>query len=120
MGTRDLRFCERLWKFCWAGAGVLRWRSRNECCLVLHLHVCGKDLPLPTPPTLTHTPSVSLLPGAQLMWNQQGTAALVLAYTEFDVTNQSYYGEQKLHFLPSDPSKSDKVRAGHLAWLAEL
>ena len=22
---------------------------------------------------------------------------------------QSYYGEQKLHFLPSDPAKSDKA-----------
>ncbi|KAG1655542.1 hypothetical protein FOA52_013815 [Chlamydomonas sp. UWO 241] len=43
--------------------------------------------------------------GAQLMWNAPGTALLVLAFTDFDVTNQSYYGEQKLHFLPADPNK---------------
>lgn len=43
------------------------------------------------------------------MWNKCGSACLVLAFTDFDVTNQSYYGEQKLHYLPSDPAKSDKA-----------
>ncbi|GAX75533.1 hypothetical protein CEUSTIGMA_g2976.t1 [Chlamydomonas eustigma] len=47
--------------------------------------------------------------GAQMLWNKTGSAVLVLAFTDFDVTNQSYYGEQKLHYLPSDPAKSDKA-----------
>lgn len=37
------------------------------------------------------------------MWNSTGSAVLVLSYADYDATNQSYYGEQKLHFLPSDP-----------------
>jgi uncharacterized protein with WD repeat len=44
-----------------------------------------------------------------MLWNKSGSVVLVLAFTDFDVTNQSYYGEQKLHYLPSDPSKSDKA-----------
>lgn len=44
-----------------------------------------------------------------MLWNKTGTVVLVLAFTDFDVTNQSYYGEQKLHYLPSDPAKSDKA-----------
>ncbi len=34
--------------------------------------------------------------GAQLLWQPKGgNAVLVLAFTDFDVTNQSYYGEQR-------------------------
>lgn len=39
------------------------------------------------------------------MWNSLGTACLVLSYADYDATNQSYYGEQKLHYLPADPAK---------------
>lgn len=46
-------------------------------------------------------------PGAQatsvtLMWNASGTALLATTASETDATNQSYYGEQKLHFLAAD------------------
>ena len=44
-----------------------------------------------------------------MIWNKPGSVVLVLAWTDFDVTNQSYYGEQKLHYLPSDPARSDKA-----------
>ncbi len=48
------------------------------------------------------------------MWNAPGTALLVVSFADFDVTNQSYYGEQKLHYLPADPSKADAGVRGHL------
>lgn len=47
--------------------------------------------------------------GATLKWNSTGTALLVLSYADYDATNQSYYGEQKLHYMAADPAK---VRAG--------
>ncbi|EFJ45878.1 eukaryotic translation initiation factor [Volvox carteri f. nagariensis] len=47
--------------------------------------------------------------GAKLMWNSRGSACLVLSYADFDATNQSYYGEQKLHYLPADPARSDEA-----------
>lgn len=37
-----------------------------------------------------------------LMWNASGTALLATTASETDATNQSYYGEQKLHFLAAD------------------
>ncbi|KAF5843913.1 hypothetical protein DUNSADRAFT_35, partial [Dunaliella salina] len=43
--------------------------------------------------------------GASLKWNSKGTALLVLSFSDFDATNQSYYGEQKLHFMLADPAK---------------
>ena len=36
---------------------------------------------------------------AQLLFNAPGTALLVLAQADVDATNQSYYGEQALHFV---------------------
>ena len=39
-----------------------------------------------------------------LMWNASGTALLAMTASETDATNQSYYGEQKLHFLAADGS----------------
>eukprot|EP00232_Nephroselmis_pyriformis_P008430 CAMPEP_0182877042 /NCGR_PEP_ID=MMETSP0034_2-20130328/14512_1 /TAXON_ID=156128 /ORGANISM="Nephroselmis pyriformis, Strain CCMP717" /LENGTH=518 /DNA_ID=CAMNT_0025009863 /DNA_START=3 /DNA_END=1555 /DNA_ORIENTATION=+ len=38
-------------------------------------------------------------------WNATGTAVLVLASCDVDKTNQSYYGEQNLHFLAADGSE---------------
>lgn len=38
------------------------------------------------------------------MWNSTATAVLALAMSDVDATNQSYYGEQKLHFLATDGS----------------
>lgn len=39
---------------------------------------------------------------AQLTWNKGSTGVLVLAQSDVDKTNQSYYGESRLHFLTSD------------------
>ncbi|CAM6125215.1 unnamed protein product [Calypogeia fissa] len=39
---------------------------------------------------------------AQLIWNKGSTGLLVLAHSDVDKTNQSYYGETRLHFLTSD------------------
>ncbi len=44
------------------------------------------------------------------MWNAPGNALLVMSFADFDVTNQSYYGEQKLHYIPADPTKADAGR----------
>ena len=38
----------------------------------------------------------------QLYWNSTGTALLAITAADVDVTNQSYYGEQKIHFLSAD------------------
>ncbi|MEW5320441.1 MAG: hypothetical protein WDW38_011515 [Sanguina aurantia] len=45
--------------------------------------------------------------GAQMHWNATGSAVLAMAYADFDATNQSYYGEQKLHFLPSEAKDAE-------------
>ncbi len=42
-----------------------------------------------------------------MMWNSKGTACLFLATSDTDATNQSYYGEAKLHYLPADANKAD-------------
>eukprot|EP00884_Botryococcus_braunii_P023068 jgi/Botrbrau1/9445/Bobra.0252s0068.2 len=38
----------------------------------------------------------------RLLWNCKGSAVLALTASDTDATNQSYYGEQKLHFLAAD------------------
>ena len=35
----------------------------------------------------------------RLLWNALGTAVLAETASDTDATNQSYYGETKLHFL---------------------
>eukprot|EP00798_Chlamydomonas_sp_ICE-L_P001418 gene1419-32790_t len=60
-------------------------------------------------PTPTVKKSFFRTSGAEIHWNKTGSAVLVVGYTDVDVTNQSYYGEQKLHFLPSDPMKADSA-----------
>jgi len=49
--------------------------------------------------------------GAEIAWNSTGTVALVTATSDTDATNQSYYGESKLHFLPADPSRAGDAAA---------
>jgi len=48
----------------------------------------------------------------KLMWNSPGTAVLVLATTDVDKSNQSYYGESNLHFLAGDGSHEGGVPLG--------
>ena len=38
----------------------------------------------------------------RLYWNAPGTALLAITASDVDVTNQSYYGEQKIHYLAAD------------------
>ena len=38
----------------------------------------------------------------RLYWSALGTALLAITASDVDVTNQSYYGEQKLHYLAAD------------------
>ncbi len=38
----------------------------------------------------------------RLCWNSTGTALLAITAADVDVTNQSYYGEQKIHYLAAD------------------
>lgn len=49
--------------------------------------------------------------GASMMWNASGTAVLFMATCETDATNQSYYGESKLHYLPAEMSRADEACA---------
>lgn len=60
-------------------------------------------------PTASLRKSFFRTQGAHLMWNCSGSACLVLSYADFDATNQSYYGEQKLHYLPADPARADAL-----------
>ena len=38
----------------------------------------------------------------RLFWNSSATALLAITASEVDATNQSYYGEQKIHYLAAD------------------
>jgi translation initiation factor 2A len=49
--------------------------------------------------------------GAQIMWNAPSTACLFMATCETDATNQSYYGESKLHYLPAEADRGDAACA---------
>jgi translation initiation factor 2A len=49
--------------------------------------------------------------GASIMWNATGTACLFMATCETDATNQSYYGESKLHYLPAEAARADEACA---------
>lgn len=41
------------------------------------------------------------------MWSAPSTACLFMATCETDATNQSYYGESKLHYLPAELARAD-------------
>eukprot|EP00879_Flechtneria_rotunda_P022706 GHRR01023981.1.p1 GENE.GHRR01023981.1~~GHRR01023981.1.p1 ORF type:complete len:618 (+),score=248.82 GHRR01023981.1:243-2096(+) len=49
--------------------------------------------------------------GASIMWNASSTACLFMVTCETDATNQSYYGESRLHYLPADPARADSACA---------
>lgn len=46
---------------------------------------------------------------AQLLWNHGSTGLLVLAQSDVDKTNQSYYGETRLHFITSNGTYEGSV-----------
>ena len=45
----------------------------------------------------------------QLHWNCLSTGLLILAQSDVDKTNQSYYGESKLNYLTTDGSHEGLV-----------
>lgn len=49
------------------------------------------------------SPAVQLqATSVRLYWNSTATAMLAITASDVDATNQSYYGEQKIHYLAAD------------------
>eukprot|EP00246_Nothoceros_aenigmaticus_P005244 TRINITY_DN17156_c0_g1_i1.p1 TRINITY_DN17156_c0_g1~~TRINITY_DN17156_c0_g1_i1.p1 ORF type:complete len:422 (+),score=58.21 TRINITY_DN17156_c0_g1_i1:138-1268(+) len=46
---------------------------------------------------------------AQLFWNRGSTGVLIVAQSDVDKSNQSYYGESRLHYVTSDGSYEGAV-----------
>lgn len=46
---------------------------------------------------------------AKILWNRGSTAVLIVAQTDVDKSNQSYYGESRLHFISSNGSYEGTV-----------
>lgn len=46
---------------------------------------------------------------AKLLWNSIGNALLAWAFSDVDKTNQSYYGEQSLHYLSANGDLEQRV-----------
>ena len=46
----------------------------------------------------------------QLKWNDQGTSVIVLAQTEVDKTNKSYYGETNLYILSANGGFDSRIQ----------
>ncbi|GAM83282.1 hypothetical protein ANO11243_012680 [Dothideomycetidae sp. 11243] len=45
----------------------------------------------------------------QLKWNQEGTSVIVLAQTEVDKTNKSYYGETNMYILSANAGFDSRI-----------
>ena len=48
----------------------------------------------------------------QLKWNQLGTSLIVLAQTEVDKTNKSYYGETNMYILSANGTFDSRIQLG--------
>ena len=48
----------------------------------------------------------------QLKWNQDGTSLIVLAQTEVDKTNKSYYGETNMYILSANGGFDSRIELG--------
>ena len=48
----------------------------------------------------------------QLKWNAQGTSLIVLAQTEVDKSNKSYYGETTLYLLSANGGVDSRIDLG--------
>ena len=48
----------------------------------------------------------------QLKWNAQGTSLIVLAQTEVDKSNKSYYGETTLYLLSANGGCDSRIDLG--------
>ena len=51
----------------------------------------------------------------QLKWNQEGTSLIVLAQTEVDKTNKSYYGETNMYILSANGGFDSRIQLGTLS-----
>lgn len=75
--------------------------SKGQPAAAIMLDVSGPD------PVQLLRKSFFRATGARVLWSPRGAAALLLATAEADATNQSYYGEQKLYFLPGSAADAD-------------
>lgn len=48
----------------------------------------------------------------QLKWNKEGNSLIVLAQTEVDKTNKSYYGETNMYILSADGGFDARISLG--------
>ena len=62
------------------------------------IYACGKELQ--SQPVARR--SFFRCSTVQLNWNRGSTGLLVVVQSDVDKTNQSYYGESKLHYLTTD------------------
>jgi translation initiation factor 2A len=56
----------------------------------------------------------------QLKWNDQGKGLIVLAQTEVDKTNKSYYGETNMYILSADGEFDARITLGKHTWWPSL
>ncbi len=55
----------------------------------------------------------------QLKWNDLGTSVIVLATTEVDKSNRSYYGESSMYILSANGGFDARIQLGqHLIRLS--
>lgn len=50
----------------------------------------------------------------QLKWNNLGTSLIVLAQTDVDKSNRSYYGETNMYILSANGGFDSRVQLGRL------
>jgi len=48
----------------------------------------------------------------QLKWNDEGSSVIVLAQTEVDKSNKSYYGETNLYIMSANGGFDSRVQLG--------
>ena len=48
----------------------------------------------------------------QLKWNNSGTSLIVLAQTDVDRTNKSYYGETTMYILSANGGFDSRIQLG--------
>lgn len=60
-------------------------------------------------PRITNRKSMYRVSGVTFIWNSTGSAVLCNSYADVDATNQSYYGEQHLHFMDGNAEEASLV-----------
>ncbi|GMH45057.1 hypothetical protein BSKO_13014 [Bryopsis sp. KO-2023] len=62
-----------------------------------------------TEPKMTNRKSMYRVSGVTFIWNSTGSAVLCNSYSDVDVSNQSYYGEQHLYFMDGNAEEAALV-----------